>query len=228
MTGRAVGANHKVRTQLSAISGLEAIEPSVGFQRPVSPAGEQDGARFNCCILQRGVERDTGDCYSMPRVGMTSRGRQSDPSPGGPDNDHVTDVEPTRKRVADIGQHLYATGPDQIAARLVTGEVFAIARKALSDALSNSATRAPWRASVSAAKLPAGPDPTISTSKRTLLTELSADGRGSSLHHWDRHKPASTELELLEQISRRAQIDGDGLRGCPDWRGTRLERGCER
>ena len=81
---------------------------------------------------------------------------------------------------------------------------------------------------VSAAKLPAGPDPTISTSKRTLLTELSADGRGSSLHHWDRHKPASAELELLEQISRRAQIDGDGLRGCPDWRGTRLERGCER
>jgi len=45
-------------------------------------------------------------------------------------------------------------------------------------AVSNSATRAPWRARVSAAKLPAGPDPTISTSKRTVVTELSADERG--------------------------------------------------
>ena len=65
-------------------------------------------------------------------------------------------------------------------------------------ALSNSATRAPWRASVSAAKLPAGPDPTISTSKRTVVRELSADERGISSHHDTGCKPIRRE-----QVGRR-------------------------
>ena len=42
-------------------------------------------------------------------------------------------------------------------------------------ALSNSATLAPWRANVRAAKLPAGPDPTISTSKRVVLKFVASE-----------------------------------------------------
>ena len=152
---RAVGTDDHVGAQ-PCRRQREALELSVVVDGRVRAAVDELGAGGDRGALYMSVEDRSLHDDPVPGIGAAGRGGESHPVPGRPDDEHVADSSRAVHVESQVAQHLNASGSDEVAASL-------LARNA---ALSTSATRAPPRASTRAAMLPAGPDPTTSTSKR--------------------------------------------------------------
>ncbi len=120
---RPVGADDHVPGQALAVAGQHRAHRPVRVPLhggdPGPHAGRPGRERG---LAQRVVERRPGDHDPVSRVAAPGEGRQPAPPPGGADREQVGTLARVRHGHPQVGKHLHAPRPDQVAAGLVPGE----------------------------------------------------------------------------------------------------------
>ena len=161
MARRAVGADDHIRSYAcferpGGDDSDEPADPAVVADGFVGAADKELHARRDRGALQRRVEQRSLHDDPVAGIGAPGRSGQPDPIAGRTDDDHVADPLRVRQVEPQLVQQLHAAWPDEVSACLVSRE-----RDLVDECDPRAAS-----ANTSAATLPAGPDPTTSTSKR--------------------------------------------------------------